>query len=183
MLTRECVSRENVTGGFAGLYPVLKALEEAGRLRRGYFVAGLGAAQFAIPGADERLRAQQSATDDTVRILSAIDPASPFGAMIDWPGTVAGATRPQRVAGSRVVVCDGLVLGWLSATGETLTTFIGSDRPYGPQAMMLAEAIATLATYRAPILLKRIDDLPADESPLRVAFNVARQSARITRTD
>src|SRR6266480_4443375 len=64
VVTREAVMAENVPGGFSGVYPVLKAMEEAGRARRGYFVAGLGAAQFALPGAVDRLRAARDHDPD-----------------------------------------------------------------------------------------------------------------------
>src|SRR6201999_2009409 len=63
VLTRGAVSAERITGGFAAVYPVPKAAEESGRTRRGYFVEGLGAAQFAIPGAVDRLRAHARPDD------------------------------------------------------------------------------------------------------------------------
>ncbi len=99
VLTRELVASENLPGGFAALYPVLKAMEEAGRLRRGYFVAGQGAAQFAVAGADDRLRELDRERDATatanpheaeVLILAATDPANPYGSALRWPG--AGAS-------------------------------------------------------------------------------------------
>jgi ATP-dependent Lhr-like helicase len=76
VLTREAALGEGLEGGFAGVYPVLKALEERGRVRRGYFVAGLGAAQFALPGAVDRLRAHRE-PGDSVCVLAATDPAQP----------------------------------------------------------------------------------------------------------
>ena len=87
VLTREAVASEGVTGGFAGLYPILKAMEGAGRVRRGYFVAGQGAAQFAAPGAEDRLREPSSADDQAtdIRTLAATDPANPYGSALPWP--------------------------------------------------------------------------------------------------
>src|SRR5207302_5465482 len=88
VMTRESALAEGVEGGFAGVYPVLKALEESGRVRRGYFVAGLGAAQFALPGAVDRLRSYRDplpAGGDEAVVLAATDPAQPFGASLPWP--------------------------------------------------------------------------------------------------
>ncbi len=97
--TREGVRAEGVAGGFAAVYPVLRALEEAGRARRGWFVAGLGAAQFAMPGAVDRLRAHRHVDDDEparVLLLAATDPAQPYGAALAWP---EHSSRPARAAG------------------------------------------------------------------------------------
>ncbi len=89
VLTRELAASEALAGGFSAIYPVLKAMEEAGRLRRGYFVAEQGAAQFALPGAADRLREleQQPAREPgEVRVLAATDPANPYGSALPWPG-------------------------------------------------------------------------------------------------
>jgi ATP-dependent Lhr-like helicase len=96
VLTRGAVVAERWPGGFAALYPVLKAGEEAGRIRRGYFVDGLGAAQFALPGAVERLRALagqggSSADSTPTLVLAATDPANPYGAVLPWPVATAAA--------------------------------------------------------------------------------------------
>ena len=98
VLTREAALGEGAEGGFAGVYPVLKALEERGQVRRGYFVAGLGAAQFAVAGAVDRLRREQDDDDDQAPVvLAATDPAQPFGAAIPWPESTG---RPARAAGA-----------------------------------------------------------------------------------
>ncbi|PLS75287.1 MAG: hypothetical protein CYG61_08000 [Actinobacteria bacterium] len=116
VLTREAVRGEGVPGGFAGVYPVLRAMEEGGRIRRGYFVAGLGGAQFALPGAVDRLRAARftepgeesgaraplSSPGTPGLVLGATDPANPFGLCLPWP--VPG---PKRMAGAHVVLVDG----------------------------------------------------------------------------
>ena len=89
VLTRGAVAAERITGGFAAVYPVLRAMEEAGQARRGYFVEGLGAAQFALAGALDRLRAARDPADppttSTVHLLAAADPANPYGAALAWP--------------------------------------------------------------------------------------------------
>ncbi|MCA9114227.1 MAG: hypothetical protein KDA79_04025, partial [Planctomycetaceae bacterium] len=89
VVTRELVAAEGIPGGFSALYPVFRAMEEAGRVRRGYFIAGQGAAQFAAPGADDRLRNQREPwrkQHARTLVLAATDPASPFGSALKWPG-------------------------------------------------------------------------------------------------
>ncbi len=125
VLTREAVRGEGHPRGFAGVYPVLRAMEETGRCRRGYFVAGLGGAQFALPGAVDRLRADRRDVylrggDKATLVLAATDPANVFGLSLPWPqrpGAEAGPQRPgaeakpvagpRRVAGAYVVLLDG----------------------------------------------------------------------------
>ena len=106
VLTRDAVRSEGVPGGFSGIYPVLRAMEESGRIRRGYFVAGLGGAQFALPGAVDRLRgmrdgAGDDGSSDPALVLAATDPANAYGLALPWP-----AKGPQRVAGAYVVLVD-----------------------------------------------------------------------------
>ena len=86
VLTREAVHAEGGSGGFSAVYGVLKAMEDAAKVRRGYFVAGLGATQFALPGADDRLRgAREAPAEARTLILAAMDPANPYGAALAWP--------------------------------------------------------------------------------------------------
>jgi ATP-dependent Lhr-like helicase len=114
VLTRETALSEGVVGGFAGVYPVLKALEERGEVRRGYFVAGLGAAQFALPGAVDRLRAVRDLeSDEPPLVLAATDPAQPCGAVLAWPDTT----------GAHVVLIDGIPAVELERGGRSLITF------------------------------------------------------------
>ncbi len=124
MLTREAALGEGAEGGFAGVYPVLKALEERGQVRRGYFVAGLGAAQFAVAGAVDRMRAERDTERERAPIvLAATDPAQPFGAALPWP-EVDG--RPARAAGALVVLADGVVLAYLERGAHRLLLFDGA---------------------------------------------------------
>jgi ATP-dependent Lhr-like helicase len=116
IVTRETVRWEGIPGGFASLYPVLKAMEESGRVRRGYFLTGMGGAQFALPGAVDRLRAaprDPAGSPDPIMILAATDPANPYGAALPWP--VRGATR---VAGSYVVLTGGKACAYLEKGGR-----------------------------------------------------------------
>lgn len=120
VLTRGALNAERVPGGFASLYPVLRALEDAGRCARGYYVEGLGGAQFAPSGAVDRLRAR--AEDATTVVLAATDPANPFGASLPWPAD-AGTHRPGRKAGAHVVLVDGTLAGYLEKGGRSLLTY------------------------------------------------------------
>ena len=125
VVTRETALGEGQEGGFAGVYPVLKALEERGEARRGYFVAGLGAAQFALPGAVDRLRGSREPEPDAVPVvLAATDPAQPYGAALGWPESPG---RPARTAGAHVVLIDGVPMVVLERGGRSLTTFEGAE--------------------------------------------------------
>ncbi|GAB5443516.1 MAG: ATP-dependent helicase [Fuerstiella sp.] len=169
VLTKEMLAREEVEGGFSGLYPVLKALEESGRIRRGYFVAGLGAAQFATPGAEDQLRSFREPADEVKpMILAATDPANPWGNALSWPET-NDAGRPQRVAGARIIVADGRLLGYLGRTGEHLMTFRGEGSSSDPDAAdlnLLLEALKGLAAPGRPVLLSKIDGQAAADAAL-----------------
>ena len=125
VVTRETALGEGIDGGFAGVYPVLKALEERGEARRGYFVAGLGAAQFALPGAVDRLRGAREAEPDAAPVvLAATDPAQPYGAALAWPESLG---RPARTAGAHVVLADGVPAVVLERGGRSLTTFADAE--------------------------------------------------------
>ncbi len=134
VLTREAALGEGTEGGFAGVYPVLRVLEEKGRVRRGYFVAGLGAAQFALPGAVDRLRAARPAGDEAAPlVLAATDPAQPYGAALPWPPS---GGRPARAAGALVVVVDGEAVAFVERGGRSLWTFpAAADHRAWPQAL------------------------------------------------
>ncbi len=173
VLTREAALGEGTEGGFAGVYPVLKVLEERGAVRRGYFVAGLGAAQFALPGAVDRLRAVREvrAADalggedgrggpdpDDVVVLAATDPAQPYGAALPWPPTDG---RPSRTAGALVVLVDGEAAVLLDRGGRSLLTF--------PQAVVdprWADALAAVVRrgQRRSLEIAKVDGAPARES-------------------
>ena len=158
VLTREAALGEGNEGGFAGVYPVLKALEEQGKVRRGYFVAGLGAAQFALSGAVDRLR--RRGEDDELMVLAATDPGQPFGASLPWPDS---AGRPSRSAGGLVVIDNGEALVYVERGGKSLISF--------PDAAMRpgwAKALArTIDHGRVRLEITKIDGEPAGDSPLK----------------
>ena len=156
VITREATLAEGSPGGYAGVYPVLKAMEEAGTARRGYFVAGLGAAQFAMPGAVDRLRAAREPHDgqgeSAVLVLAAADPAQPYGAALPWP---EGHGRPARAAGAYIVLVDGALAAFLERGARTLTTF-------EVDAVLWADALASLVKDGR---LRRIELVRIDGEP------------------
>lgn len=195
VLTREAALGEGAEGGFAGVYPVLKALEERGNVRRGYFVSGLGAAQFALPGAVDRLRAVRSSVDQgrgfgdaesAVLVLAATDPAQPYGAALPWPDPdvlapdpgavsddataksglrVKAGPRPSRSAGAFVVLVDGEPAAFLERGGRSLVCF-----PAGrtEAAALWAEALTRLVKdgrFRS-LEIGKVDGAPVAEDVL-----------------
>jgi ATP-dependent Lhr-like helicase len=160
-----------VIGGFSAVYDVLKAMEEAGKVRRGYFVAGLGATQFALPGADDRLRARREAPGVAeVLVIAATDPANPCGAALAWPETkVEGAARPGRAAGAHVVLRDGALIGYVGRTEKHLLAFLPAEEPERGHAIdSLARTLAGLVEEgrRRTLLIARIDGDAVEKSPL-----------------
>ncbi len=125
IVTRGAVQAERVPGGFAAVYGVLKAFEDAGRCRRGYFVEGLGGAQFALAGAVDRMRAlAESQADAVTQVLAAADPANPFGASLPWPERPGeGGHRPGRKAGAVVVLVNGHLVFYVEKGGKSLLSY------------------------------------------------------------
>jgi ATP-dependent Lhr-like helicase len=170
VLTREQVLAEGVSGGFSALYPSLAELETLGVCRRGYFVEGLGGAQFALPGAVERLRAVCRQSDPRTRVLAAVDPAQPYGAALPWPRRER-ARRPARVAGSYVALVDAEPVLYLERGGRGILTLTeDSARPAGKPSRVelalqaLAEAVR--AGRIGAVALERVDGAPAIGSAL-----------------
>jgi ATP-dependent Lhr-like helicase len=167
VVTREAVLAENVVGGYAGVYGVLKVLEERGQTRRGYFVAGLGAAQFSVPGAVDRLRSVREAPDPDLHpddvppaiVLAATDPAQPYGAALPWP---ASNGRPARSAGALVVLWQGLPLVWFDRRSHHLVTFPDTLDTWGGPAWADA-LVARVKDGRArSVEVRKVDGEPLD---------------------
>jgi ATP-dependent Lhr-like helicase len=139
VVTRDAVAGEGLPGGFAAVYPVLAALEQAGRIRRGYFVSGLGGSQFALPGALERLRALREAPAQAeATVLAAADPANAYGAALPWPESAG--QRLARAAGAHVVLVDGGLAAYVSRGEAEMATFLPGEEPARART---ARAIAT----------------------------------------
>jgi ATP-dependent helicase Lhr and Lhr-like helicase len=140
VLMREAVAAENIPGGFSAVYGVLKALEEGGRIRRGYFVAGLGATQFAMPAAVDLLRQMRLAPDpekpEFVQ-LAAADPANPYGSVLPWPelpvtgeDVDSGAPRVlTRAAYAQVILWNGKLIAWLRRNNPNVLIFLPVEEP------------------------------------------------------
>ena len=174
VVTRDAVLAEDVEGGFGAVYPVYRELEERGRVRRGYFVEGLGGAQFAIPGAVDRLRSLRRAPGlpgppgGATVLLAAADPANPYGAALAWPRDEGRHGRsPNRAAGAYVILHDGELVLFLERGGRSLLTFV----PFDDDAVagVAVEALRTLVSDRRirRLQIERIDGHAADTSPLR----------------
>ncbi|MGW4944345.1 ATP-dependent helicase [Actinoplanes sp. NPDC004185] len=187
VVTRGAVMAEGVTGGFAAVYPVLAALEERGAARRGYFVEGLGAAQFAVPGAVDRLRALAEPaelakrTGATAVVLAATDPANPYGAALPWPERVVdsgnGETTPAtghragRKAGALVVLVGGDLILYVERGGRTLLSYLDDAEALTAAGQALAGSVRSGAL--GPMSVERADGESVHSSPLRDALTGA----------
>ena len=155
VLTRESVAGEGWPGGFASLYPVLRAMEESGRIRRGYFVEGLGGSQFALPGAVDRLRALRE-QDDRIVAMAASDPANPYGSVLAWPRSDG---RMARAAGAYCVLDGGRLVLYLERGGRSLQTNgeISADH---------LRALIGMALLAGRVELQKVDGVSVMDSPL-----------------
>ncbi|OBI45289.1 ATP-dependent helicase [Mycobacterium kyorinense] len=179
VLTRGAVSAEAVPGGFATLYKVLTAFEDAGRCQRGYFVESLGGAQFAVASTVDRLRSYLDGVDPErpeyrAVVLAAADPANPYGAALPWPPSEGTAARPGRKAGALVVLVDGVLAWFVERGGRSLLSFT-DDAEAGRAA---AAAVAEVVGMRRidSLLVERINGVPVLElrdSPVHAALTDA----------
>ncbi|MBM4383813.1 MAG: DEAD/DEAH box helicase [Deltaproteobacteria bacterium] len=175
VLAREAFAQEHWRGGFGGVYPVLRAMEEAGKVRRGHFVAGYQGAQFAYAGAVDRLRAARTPYEANANaaaallVLAACDPAVPFGTLLPWPTPSSPLARPRRSVGARVALADGVLLAFIERGAKKLWTFRDATEA---QPELLARAMRALFADRslAVVRLEEIDGAPAAESPLAEAL-------------
>ena len=177
VLTRGSVAAEEVPGGFAGVYQVLAAAEEAGRVRRGYFIEGLGAAQFGGAGAVDRLRALTRPVDASevgpALVLAASDPANPYGAALTWPARGEGGHLPGRKAGALVVLVEGRLVLYVERGGRTLLSWTDDPGLLEPAAAALAGAVHAGALGK--LTVTRVDGEAAlgSAQPLAKALTTA----------
>ena len=160
IVTRGAVVSEGIRGGFALAYKVLSSFEETGRARRGYFVDGLGGAQFGTGATVDRLR-QFTREDDSVAELAAVtlaatDPANPYGAALGWPTTEGH--RPGRKAGALVVLVDGRLAAYIERGGKTVLTFEEDE------AVLTAAAVSLAATVRLGLGRLRVERVDGEFS-------------------
>ncbi len=182
VVIRGAVVSERVPGGFAGVYKVLSAFEDSGRCRRGYFVDGLGAAQFGTAGAIDRLRTFAEVADDAAPVavaLAATDPANPYGAALPWPASTSttpekSGHRPGRKAGALIVLVDGVLTLYVERGGRTLLTWHDDPALLDPAAAALAEAAQRGSLGR--LTVEKADGaqlLGGGQTPLRDALQAA----------
>ena len=167
VVTREAPGSENIPGGFSAVYPVLKALEEGGRVRRGYFVAGLGATQFASPGALDLLRSlrEEPEKPETV-ILAATDSANPYGTIVKWP---SDNRMLMRVVGAHVIFVNGALACYVGRGEKQLVVFLPDDEPSrSVVASQIARVLASqvLTGRRRALLIAEVNDEPVAKSAL-----------------
>jgi ATP-dependent Lhr-like helicase len=159
VLLRESVAAENVPGGFSAVYDVLKALEESGRIRRGYFVGGLGATQFALPAAVDllrQLRTEPPAEKPEFVQLAATDPANPYGSVLHWPDLPVmdedSESAPRiltRAVYAEVILRNGQLVAWLKRGNPNLLVFLPAEEPERSQvAAGLAHFLCTRGQQR-----------------------------------
>lgn len=179
---RETAHAEGLVGGFSAVYDVLKAMEESGKIRRGFFAADLGATQFAMPAAVDLLRSlrgeAQGGEAEMVQ-LAATDPANPYGALLKWPAAAEATSSLQRSVGARVILCDGALVAYLRRGNPNLQVWLPEEEPArGQVARALAEFLVTRvqeqegvtsaadASSRVGMLVASVNGVAAAESPL-----------------
>jgi ATP-dependent Lhr-like helicase len=167
IVTRGAVVGERAGGGFAAAYPVLKAFEETGRCRRGYFVEGLGGAQFSIPAAVDRMRGLPA---QGAVVLAATDPANAYGAALRWPEHDA-SHRPGRKAGAVVVLVDGELCLYVERGGKSLLSWSGDPETVQPAVDALALAVRDGVLGK--LAVERADGESVLDSPLADALQAA----------
>ena len=171
---RETAHAEGLPGGFSAIYDVMKALEESGRVRRGYFAADLGATQFAQPAAVDLLRSLRVRHDgdkSEMLMLAATDPANPYGTLLKWPAGGDATSSLQRSVGARVILCDGSLIAYLRRANPNIQTFLPEEEPARTQsAKALAEFLVTEAQRAGGMLLTSLNGTPVHEHALARVF-------------
>jgi ATP-dependent Lhr-like helicase len=188
IVTREQVLAEAVPGGFSILYDALSTLETLGVCRRGYFVEGLGGAQFALPGAVERLRSQRDPGESPPVVLAATDPAQPYGAALPWPRRDEDGDsrrRPARVAGAHVVLAGAEPVLYVERGGRGLQTLVpkGDPRLYPALEALIAFVTAAGARPARKLALEKVDGEPVVGShwePLLIELGFRAGPRRLT---
>ena len=172
VVTRGSVMAEHRPGGFAAVYPVLSAIEEVGHTRRGYFVEGLGAAQFGSLSAVDQLRTPTKSVKTGGIVLAATDPANPFGAAIQWPDRPEAATahQPGRKAGAAVVIVKGKLVFYVERGGRTVLSW-PSDELLGLAADALVRVVRS--GQLGKLNVERIDGTPAHQSDVAAVLQSA----------
>jgi ATP-dependent Lhr-like helicase len=169
IVSRETALAENITGGYPSIYPTLRTMEESGLIRRGMFVAGLGAAQFAMPSAVDLLRSLRSAgaKAETVH-LAASDPANPYGSLLPWRADTSGPHSLSRSSGASVILVNGRLAAFFRRRNPSVRVFLPEDEPERTQvareiSRKFAEVAISRQSRRGGLLIAEINDQPARE--------------------
>jgi ATP-dependent Lhr-like helicase len=180
IVSREVAAAEALGGGFSAVYEVFRSMEERGRIRRGYFAAGVGAVQFALPAALDLLRSLRQPPDEAEGLrLSATDPANAYGTLLRWPapdgGDSLGARGPTRSAGAQVVIVNGRLGAWLARGRQLLLTFLPEAEPEREiVARAVAGALADAALEgegrQGGLLITEVNGLPVAAHPIAPAL-------------
>jgi len=162
---RATARADDLPGGFASIGDVLRAMEDAGAVRRGYFVESLEGAQFAWPGAIDRLREAPRGEAARVDVLPAVDPACAWGSVLPWPQLRDPSARPARRVGATAILVDGELAVWLEPKARRIVT---GALPAESIELALAVGLPRVAARarRRELLIEQIDGVPAGESPL-----------------
>jgi ATP-dependent Lhr-like helicase len=190
---RETAHAENLPGGFSAIYDVMKALEESGRVRRGYFAADLGATQFAMPAAVDLLRSLRTnaeADQSEVVMLAATDPANPYGALLRWPSAPEEGSSLTRSVGARVILIDGALTAYMRRGNPNLQVMLAEEEPTCSQggkalAEFLVKSVQRDGTTdeqrgRAGMLITSVNGTPVAEHPMaRFLLDAGFQSASL----
>jgi ATP-dependent Lhr-like helicase len=173
---RETAHAENLPGGFSAVYDVLKAMEESGRIRRGFFAADLGATQFAMPAAVDLLRSLRVSEGDKAEMLqlAATDPANPYGALLRWPAAPDAGSSLTRSVGARVILCDGALVAYLRRGNPNVQIFLPEEEPQHSQvakslAKFFVERVQERSDdgdARAGMLIATVNGVPVAEHPM-----------------
>jgi len=189
VVLRETAHAENLPGGFSAIYDVMKALEESGKVRRGYFAADLGATQFAMPAAVDLLRSLRAEPDPSkpeIVQLAATDTANPYGSLLRWPAAPDAGSSLTRSVGARVVLCNGSLLAYLRRGNPNLQVFLPEEEPQRSQdARALAEFLVGRVQLeggagndRAGMLITTINGISVAEHPIaRILLDAGFQAA------
>ncbi len=180
VVTRGLAGAESIPGGFSAVYDVLRTLEERGRIRRGFFVSGVGATQFALPPALDLLRSLRQASEEAETVfLAASDPANPYGTVLPWPdapaagaaGDAGSRRTPTRAVGARVVLVDGAMAAWIGRGGRQILTWLPEAEPDRSRighaiAVRLAELARQGEGREGGLLVGEVDGRAAADHPL-----------------
>jgi ATP-dependent helicase Lhr and Lhr-like helicase len=173
LVTRAVAQTEGIEGGFGAVYDVYKAMEESGRIRRGYFVAGVSATQFVLPPAVDLLRSLRPPSEPLEVVhLAATDPANPYGSVLPWPDAEAAPVRATRSAGAQVVLVDGALAAWLGRGGKQSFVWLPAAEPDHTQvARAVAQQFAAIghtaqAERRGELMLVEINGEEVARHPL-----------------